>query len=213
MNKRLFTPSLLTLAAGSLLGLGLILAPARSASPVLGTSANCVAYKTSKTLAMVTNQDIVGTNCNISVKAVKSSNGHLSAEIRVPISGFNSQEHDRDVEVAKILKASAQPNLLIRTMALSPAQWQSMLKQGSGTVKAQITIGGRSFPISTHARISHVGSQLVASGIIVTKFSAFGIAPPEVGPGGVIAKAPDYLELHYNLLSGSVQNLGVVPMK
>lgn len=204
---------LFTLLVGGAAAFAVSMTPAQSASPVLSSSSNCVAYKTSKTLAMVSNQSVVGTNCNVSIKAVKAPNGNLSAEIQVPISGFDSNEHDRDVEVAKILQAGTQPNVIIRTIAMPAATWLGMLKKGGGPVKAQLIIGGHAHAISTNARIGRSGSQLVASGIIVTKFSAFGIKPPEVGPGGIIAKAPDYLELHYNLLSGNVQNLGVVPMK
>lgn len=201
-----------TLLIGSLLGLGVSFAPARSVPPILPESGNCVAYKTHKTLAMVASQDVVGTNCNVSVKAAKASNGNLSAEIRVPISAFNSQEHDRDEAVAKLLKANVKPDIVIRTMALSPAQWQQMLHNGAGTVKAELQLGGRAYPISTTAHFKRNGNQVTASGVIVTQFTAFGIQPPEVGPGGLIAKAPDYLELHYNLLSSHLQNMGVVPI-
>lgn len=190
---------------------GIAAMPAESAGSVLQPTSHCVAYKTRKTQALIANSDIVGTNCNVTVKAVKAANGNLSAEISVPIAGFNSRERDRDVEVAKLLKASTHPTLTIRTAALTPAQWQTLLKNGSGTVKGQLVIGGRSYTISTTPAVRKVGAQIVVSGVIVTRFTAFGITPPEVGPGGVIAKAPDYLELHYNFLSSKVQNLAVVP--
>lgn len=191
--------------------LGSLLLPAHSSTSVLQSGSHCVAYKTRKTLAMMAQSDIVGINCNPTVRAVKAANGTLSAEISVPISGFNSKEAERDKEVSRILKAGSQPSLFIKTVSLSAAQWQTMLKKGGGNVKATIKIGGAVYPVSSATKISRVNGQLEVSGVITTKFSAFGIKPPEVGPGGVIAKAPDYLELHYNLISGKVQNLKVVP--
>ena len=204
---------LASLFLGGAVVLAIGLAPADSAGPVLKSGSNCVAYKTSKTLAIISSSDIVGTNCNVAVKAVKTSNGELGAEITVPISAFNSHEPDRDVAVAKLLKSGPQPNLIIRTESMTAAEWLAMLKRGSGTVKGQMQFGGSSYPVSTNAKVRKSGNQVEVSGIIVTKFSSFGIKPPVVGPGGIIAKAPDHLELHYNFLSGKVQNLSIVPMK
>lgn len=210
--KKLVKLSLPALLGAALLAGGFATDFADAATSVLPAGSHCVAYKTRKTLAMVSQSDIIGTNCGVTVKAVKAANGELAADIKIPIYGFNSKEKDRDKEVAKILQSASQPNLTVRTEAMSAAEWKSLLGKGGGTVKAQLVIGGRSYTVTANPKITRNGSKIEVSGTIVTKFSAFGIAPPEVGPGGAIAKAPDYLELHYNFVSSKVQNLGVVPM-
>ncbi|PKL77825.1 MAG: hypothetical protein CVV27_04500 [Candidatus Melainabacteria bacterium HGW-Melainabacteria-1] len=200
----------LALTATALLGLSLL--PVESATSVLPAGSHCVAYKSRKTQAMVAQSDIVGSNCGVTVKAVKAANGELAAEIIIPIYGFNSKEKDRDKEVAKLLSSGSHPNLTVRTETMTAAEWKALLQKGGGAVKAQLVIGGKSFTITANPKITRSGNKVEVSGVITSKFTAFGIKPPEVGPGGVIAKAPDYLELHYNFVSGKVQNLAVVPM-
>ncbi len=207
--KSVFKKSMpLFIAAG--LALSLTSGEAESSTPVLQSGSHCVAYKTRKTVAAMSESTIVGTNCSVTVKAVKAGN-NFKAEIAIPISSFNSNERDRDTEVAKMLKAGSQSSLIVTTEALPMAKWQEMLKRGSGLVRGQIKIGGRSYAIATTAKAAKVNGQIEVSGVIMTKFTAFGIPAPEVGPGGIIAKAPDYLELHYNFMSGKVQNKGAVP--
>lgn len=168
---------------------------------------HCVAYRTTKTLALVSSDEVVGRNCSVTTKAMKDSAGMLSVEVGIPISGFNSKEPDRDKEVSKWLMADKQPVMVFRTQNLSRAQWESMLQKGSGLIRGTLKIGGKNYPLNSTAKVRRNGNQIEVYGAIYTKFTAFGIKPPEVGPGGVIAKAPDYLELHYNLLSSKVQNL------
>ncbi len=198
--------------------LGLLLIPlsspvwATSLAPrqVLQPGSHCVAWRTTKTLALVSQHEAVGTSCQVSVTAKAAGGSKYAATIAVPIGSFNSQEPDRDKEVLKILKASVQPNLLFTTQALSKAQWEALLAKGQGTVKGQLAVGGRSFPLAAIVKIRKNGGSIEVYGTIRTRFSAFGIKPPEVGPGGAIAKVPDYLELHFNLTSDKVQNYGIV---
>lgn len=193
------------------LSLGLAL-PGHTASErnIVGPGRNCVAYKTHKTLAMVADTQIVGMNCNVSVTAVKTGSNY-SAEIKIPISSFNSQERDRDKEVAKILKANVSPNLVFKVDPLPAATWESMLAHGSGAVHGTLYIGNQPHRVATTVKVSKAGGHVEVYGTIVSKFTDFGIKPPEVGPGGVIAKAADYLELHFNFLDSKVRNRSIVP--
>ena len=152
----------------------------------------------------------MGINCGISVKAVKEGE-KLAAEVLIPISAFDSKERDRDKEVAKLLKAAQQPVMVFRSQALSAEDWKSMLQRGNGSIRGKLTIGNKPFPVSSQFTLLKRGAKIEAYGRILTKFTAFGIQPPEVGPGGIIAKAPDYLELHFNLSSDKVQNKALVP--
>jgi len=177
---------------------------------VLQQGSHCVAWRTTKTLALVSQHEVVGVSCQVSVTAKSAAGEKYSATVSIPINSFNSQEADRDKEVLKILKASVQPNLLFTTQAFSKAQWEALLAKGQGTVKGRLAVGGRSFPLAAIVKIRKNGGSIEVYGTIRTRFTAFGIQPPEVGPGGAIAKVPDYLELHFNLTSDKVQNYGIV---
>jgi polyisoprenoid-binding protein YceI len=169
-----------------------------------------VAWRTTKTLAMVSQQEVVGTSCQVSVTARAAGAGKFSALVSIPISSFNSNEADRDKEVLKILKASVQPNLTFTTEALSKAQWESLLAKGQGTVRGKLAVAGRSFSLTSLVKIRKSAGKIEVYGSIRTRFTALGLQAPEVGPGGAIAKVPDYLELHFNLSSDKVQNFGIV---
>ena len=177
---------------------------------VLQAGSHCVAWRTTKTLALVSQHEVVGTSCQVSVSAQAAGAGKFSAIVSIPISSFNSQEADRDKEVLKILKASVQPNITFTTEALSKAQWENLVAKGQGKVRGKLAVAGRSFSISSQVKLRKSNGRIEVYGSIRTRFSALGLQPPEVGPGGAIAKVPDYLELHYNLSSDRVQNYGIV---
>lgn len=199
------------IAAGLFVSMALVAAAAGlPPRQVLPPGSHCVAWRTTKTLAMVSQHEAVGTSCQVSVTAKAAGVGKYSASVSIPITSFNSQEPDRDKEVLKILKASVQPNLLFTTQSLTKSQWLDILAKGQGSVRGQLAIGGRSFPLGTTIKIRKQGNKIEVFGTIITRFTAFGITPPEVGPGGMIAKVPDYLELQFNLISGKVQNFGIV---
>lgn len=195
------------LLLSSALVLGVV--PQAQATKLPASNSHCVAYKTEKTLALVKNVTVIGSNCNISVTA-KKQGGKYFAEVLVPIKSFNSGDKDRDKWVVKELKASKQPNLIFRTMAYSSADWSKMLKAGKASVKGVLIIAGRKYPVTSTATVKTSGSNAIVSGKVVSKFTNYGIQPPTVGPGGSVAKAKNYLELHYNLMSSKVKNMGIV---
>ena len=199
-----------SLFAGLILSTGLALAsaPSSEAAGVVGAGKHCVAWKTNKTLGLVKRVSPVGMNCNVTVKAVKVG-AKYSAEVIVPIRSFNSGEKDRDKEVLNILKANVSPNLVFKVDPLPLGTWKAMLKKGSGPVRGKLYIANKAKPLSTTAKIRKKGKVIEVYGVVRTKFTALGIKPPVVGPGGSIAKVDDYLELHFNLVSNKVQ--GAVP--
>lgn len=179
-----------------------------AASSVLSSGSNCVAYKTKKTLALVKRVTVVGKSCKVKVKALKKG-AKYGAEVSVPIKSFDSKEKDRDKEVLNILKAKVQPDLLFKTDLLTKGQWEKMLKNGRGAVKGKLMIAKKSYPLTAIVKVKKGGTEL--SGNLVTKFSKVGVKPPSVGPGGSIAKADDYLELHFNFTSKKLLNKKVIP--
>lgn len=182
----------------------------QAVSAVVPAGKHCVAWKTKKTLGLVKRVEPVGMSCSATIKAVKAG-ANLSAEVTVPIASFDSGEKKRDSEVLKILQANVAPNLVYQVDPLPAATWQAMLKNGSGPVRGTLSIAGKTYPLSTTAKVRKSGGNIEVYGTIITKFSSLGIKPPMVGPGGSIAKVDDYLELHFNFLSGKVINKGIVP--
>lgn len=205
MKKRL-------ILAGVLLATGVSLEKPSLSASTLAVPANshCVAWKTNKTLALVKRATAVGKSCQVTVKAIKKGD-KLGAEVSVPIASFDSQEKKRDQEVLKILDAAKQPNVIFKTAMLTEADWKRMVGKGSGPVKGTLYIGKRPYPMRALVKVNKAGGDLVVSGKIVTKFTALGIAPPVVGPGGSIAKVDDYVELHFSFNSKQLQNKAVVP--
>lgn len=178
---------------------------AEAQSGILTSGTHCVAYKTRKTVALVSSEDVVGRNCN-PIVSLRQEGSQLAVDVLVPVRWFNSGKGDRDQEVAKILKAQTYPTLFFRSQALPKAQWQKMAKAGQGTVSGTLSVAGRNIPVQATARARKVGGQnWEVSGLVRTAFSRLGIEPPKVA-GGVVAYAQDELELHFQLQSAKIQH-------
>lgn len=181
-----------------------VLTVAEAQSGILTSGTHCVAYKTRKTVALVSSEDVIGRNCS-PVASLRQEGSNLAVDVLVPVRWFNSGKGDRDQEVAKILKAQTYPTLGFRSQALPKAQWQKMAKAGQGTVSGNLTVAGRTVSVQASARAHKVGGQnWEVSGVVRTTFSRMGLEPPKVA-GGVVAYAQDELELHFQLQSAKIQ--------
>lgn len=154
--------------------------------------AHCVAWRTQKTMFLVSKETPVGINCKIQT-SLKEEGGQKVLEVSIPIQGFDSKSADRDADVFTLLKGSQQPDLRFRSELLSNERLLSLAKEG-GVVQGQLTIGGKANPVAFTIRTASAGETMVFHGAFQGTFSQFEIDPPRVG-GGLVAKVDDKLEL------------------
>jgi YceI-like protein len=156
----------------------------------------CVAWKTKKTMFLLKKLEPVGINCSVSVHITPKGAGQ-QVIVEIPIAAFDSGEKARDKQVLTILKSDVAPALVFTSREYASAEWDGVKIGKIALIEGSLSIGGESFPISMPFLVSRDAS-MVASGVLVTTFSRFKIAPPKVA-GGLIANVQDYLELHYRV--------------
>ncbi len=154
--------------------------------------AHCVAWRTQKTMFLLSKETPVGLNCKVQTN-LKDNGGQKVLEVSIPIQGFDSKSAQRDADVFTLLKGPQQPDLLFRSEQLSNERLLSLAKDG-GTVEGQLTIGGKAYPVSFAVRVETVNNAPVFFGSFQGTFSQFDIESPRVA-AGLIAKVDDKLEL------------------
>lgn len=187
-------------SSAAILLLSLLGAVAGATTPdsLFPADGHCVAYKARKTMFLVSANDVVGKNCDISAQVLPEVGGLYRIEVNVPLSGFQSGDSSRDEDVAKTLKSDVRSELLFRSQAMSADQWHTLLRKPEFEVQGELTIGDKAYPVKlvSHYHDEPDGGEI--DGEAHVHFEDFGIKPPTAG-GGLVAKAKSELELHFQL--------------
>jgi len=174
-----------------------LLAGAVAPAPLFEEGSHCVAYRARKTMFLVSSNEVVGKNCDVSAQVLPEVGGLYRIEVNVPLKGFQSGDVDRDQDVMKTLKAEVKPEITFSSKALTAEQWRGLMKTPEFEIAGELTIGNKSFPLKLLSHFSDKEDGEV-DGRALVKFEDFGIAPPSVG-AGLIAKAKPDFELHFHL--------------
>lgn len=150
---------------------------------------DCVSWKTRKVLGLFKTVEPVGLNCEITVNLKNQSNGLKTIEVTVPITKFDSKEPERDKEVARILGAESEPNLVITSIDLDYRKFEASEKPLQ--IDAKLSFGGKSYQVVAETLRKPDRTYQV---LIKTNFTQLGLKPPSVF-GGLVAKVSDVLEL------------------
>ena len=84
---------------------------------------------------------------------------------------------------------------------MTSLQIKKALKSGKENLRGELTLAGRTYPVSFSLNLTLVAGKLRIVGHLETNYSALDIEPPVVGPGGFIANVQDSLELLVQLHS------------
>lgn len=161
---------------------------------------HCVAYKAVKTMFLVSNDTVVGKNCDVSAQVLPEVGGLYHIEVNVPVRSFNSGDTDRDKDVLKILKADERPELTFRSKAFSAAQWHELFAKKEFPLEGELFIGAKGFPLTMQVRYLDKNESAEVDGTAHVRYQDFEIKPPKVA-AGIVAKAKPDLELHFHLQS------------
>lgn len=184
-----------------LLVLALLGAPAAAARSMFDSGQHCVAYKVK--MRSLFSSKVVGKNCDVSVQLLPAVGGDYQIEVNVPISGFDSDDKERDKDVREILKEAEQSDIVFRSKTMTETEWREAIKKPSFVLEGELSIAGKSFPLTAPVEISKAEDGIEADGVITVPFSRFDLQPPKVG-GGLFARAESDLELHFHLMSDKI---------
>ncbi len=170
------------------------------ASLPLGEGSHCVAYKVVNTMFLVSNDAVVGKNCEISAQILPEVGGKYHIEVNVPVRGFKSGNEERDKDVAKILKGDQRADMTFKSKALSGEEWRALFARGDFPIEGDLFIGSKSYPLTLQSRFEAKSDAPEVDGTARVKFEDFEIAPPKT-IGGVIARAKPDFDLYFHLQS------------
>ncbi len=173
---------------------------------LFSTGEHCVAYKAAQKQFFIKNTPVVGKSCEISSQVIPEPGAKYVFEIRIPIHTFRSGDTKRDEEVARILKSQNQSELIFKSQAMTLPEWKALAEKSVIDFKGELTIGDKSFPITTQARKITQGDDFEFDGVIKTKLSSFEIEPPKM-VGGVVATVKDEIELHFHIVGSRTLGL------
>ncbi len=177
-----------------------------SAAPddvLFSEGSHCVAYKVIKTMFLVSNDTVVGKNCDVSAQVLPEVGGLFHIEVSIPARSFNSGDPDRDKDVLKILRAKERPELTFRSKALTVDAWRALFAKKDFPLEGQLYIGPNAFPITLQVEYKALEKSAEVLGRAKVKFQDFAMKPPKVG-GGLVAKSKPDFELHFHLISNRI---------
>ena len=166
----------------------------------LPEGSHCVAYKVVKTTFFVSDDEVVGKNCDVSAQILPELGGLYRIEVNIPIRSFDSGKEDRDQDVSKILRGDQRPEMTFKSKALTVDGWRSLFGKGEFTIEGELFIGSKSFPLTLNTKYKKSSEQDEVDGFARVRFKDFDLNPPKV-VGGVFAKAKPEFDLYFHLLS------------
>ena len=138
--------------------------PVRASSP-FPAGQNCVAWKARKTMFLMKNVEAVGVNCKVQIQLETTAPSHVQVKVAIPLAEFKSGEEERDLEVRKLLREEAQPELLFLSDTITAKDWPLVLSGNYNSLKGVLKIGGKNSQTSVPNRFykrlerrSHLGS-------------------------------------------------------
>ncbi|SMF77244.1 YceI family protein [Pseudobacteriovorax antillogorgiicola] len=152
------------------------------------------AWEAKKTMFLVSSSQPVGMNNAITVRLEQKGDGE-AITVQIPVDKFDSDEPDRDKDVAQILGGGS---LRFTSQAFNQAAWQDLEKGTTKKISGTLTIGKESFPVEFDIKVTNESGKTVLVGSTESTLSAFKIEPPSVA-GGLVASVDDYIKLHVRL--------------
>lgn len=155
---------------------------------------NSAAYLTYKALLLEKHIRVVGVNRRLLVQMENAGSGQQRIRVEMPIRAFESGAPGREDYVANALGAKIQSNLIFLSKTKTTSEWKALFQEPKFSITGELVIAGKATVIAFDCRQNQNGDAFTA--VHVGSYGAFGLEIPVVGPGGVIGKAENYLELH-----------------
>ena len=166
---------------------------------------HCLAYKTQKTMFFFAGVKVIGKSCEVNAEIHWNDTGEQAqVEVSAPVTSFDSGNYFRDGDIPEILRADLTPNIRFISTWQSRTDLQKMLDNQRTEVSGNLEVAGNVFPVKFDLNFNKQSGFVLIEGKLITSFSALKVEVPTVGPGGLLAKPEDYLELLVHLRSDKI---------
>jgi polyisoprenoid-binding protein YceI len=167
---------------------------AAAAQGVFAPGEHFVAYRTVKGMFFFFDATVVGRNCAIDAK-LEAQGPDYRLVMTIPVTSFDSGNDSRDEHVAELLGGPARRALEFESEALPAEALASLLRGNSGSVAGNLFIDGTPHAVTFALQPIDQDGQVYLTAYTRTAFSVLGVTVPKVGPGGLIARPGDALDL------------------
>lgn len=154
----------------------------------LNSEKDCVGYKTTKGMFLVTSVDVIGTTCEFAMTFQPSVKGNLKIRVEVPVDRFDSGNGKRDREVANILGGEQKAPMVFE--AEVPSDFRNYLTTEQ-TIKGTFKVLGEEHQLALTMTVRRDGASEKLLFQAKTAFSALKLKVPNVGPFGMVASPRD----------------------
>lgn len=166
---------------------------------LLEDGSHCVAYRAKKRMFLVNTINVVGKSCDVAIQVMPETGGLYHVEMTVPIRSLKSGEEKRDQDVARLLKADQEPEMVFRSNSLSLEEWQRLIGEGQFRLNGQLKVAGSSHPIESQINVVKSEGNVEVDGLVKTSFKNLQLKPPRLAMG-LFASVKDDLELHFHFV-------------
>jgi polyisoprenoid-binding protein YceI len=164
------------------------------AETIFASGEHCVAYRTIKGMFVWFEATVLGRNCSFDAR-LEAFGPDYRLVMTIPVTSFESGNETRDEHVAELLGGPSRRALEFQSEPLSGTRLAALLQGQPGTVAGDLFIGGRPHGVVFEVQLHRQDGRNYLDVHLQTTFSALGITVPKVGPGGLIARPGDAVEL------------------
>ncbi len=174
---------------------------------------SCVAWKAKKKMWLVSTVEPIGINCDIKAEISDPLINRHTITVTIPLDKFNSQEPERDKEVAdRYLKSKIQPALEFKTPELNNADLQKIMTGETKEIAGKLKIAGTSFDITFDLAVTSTEGGYNIGLSTRTAFSKLAVERPKIA-GGLMANTLDQLELSGVIKTQDIEGYSKLALK
>ena len=166
---------------------------------------SCAAWLAKKNYFFFVGKEPIGINCKITNTAIVEK-GFIQIKSLIPIKNFDSKNETRDKDVASLLGAAKQANIVFQSDKLAISELEKRVRKKYWELPGMLKINNIDYPISLNIKNSQKNNDVIFHSTIETKISKFNITPPKVA-AGLIMKVEDDIKLSIQLQLSDIVNL------
>ena len=169
---------------------------------------HCVSYVSYKKVFILNDTKIIGKNCSAQASLSSKKLTHYQVKVNIPIIMFDSDNPNRDKNVAMLLNISKKPNMVFTSKPISSQFLKTILKQENKyfDIEGTIATAMGDIPVSSKVSVSFQGGNYVFYGKIRSTYEAFKIIIPSFGPSRFLMHAEEFFDIYFQFQSTKIDN-------
>ena len=163
---------------------------------------HCVAYRVKKVMFIFKEFIVVGKNCRIKTR-LETSDQQAQLTVLVPWSTFDSQDQDRDENVAEDFNAEKYPNIVFTSDWISFEELKQALQSGEMKITGKLDVSGSTSEVEVSTFVEEKDGKIVVETTLFTTFPTIQVE----APSAPIFSIQDDLQLYGRFQISQIEGL------